>query len=1248
MTRVTQTLSSVLMALAVLCGLCGAAKAEDGIGRLPFRHYGSDDGLAITNLFMGVQDGTGFTWAAGPAGLVRYDGLRFRRYGLDDGLPSLLVTDLAVDANGVMWGATSRGAFFESRGQLVAFGANELPENGTHQIAFDPSGRFWVTTSVGPFVRDASGKLELVPAWPGGDSFAILFEADGSALVGHGSRVLRRAPGQGEFRDVGHDFGGVVTALVRDGSDRLWVRAGGRLWSQRSASSPFENRTADYLGALPGPYPRRLALSADKKLLIPSTLGLITVDDAGARFVPTELPAESTSLRACWVDREGALWLAGLGLHRQTGRGLWRTASVFDGLPSNPVWGILRASNGALIVATETGAATSRGGRLERLPGIEMAGYVAEGPPGTLWFAGDGRITRFDLATSASHPFAAEAGLPPAAVVSVVADRRGSLWVAFDSAGVYRARLAALAPDAPGGGRASASFERIVLPRGAASEMVTKIFDDGERVWLATSHGLYVESAGGWRELTTADGLRGSAPSLITKLGAELCVAYVARSDLSCFVYAGGKLSNIHHREVPGKLVPELIGEDAMHRLWIGSSQGVTVIDGDRVDQFPRADGAPGDDANFDTFLAEPDGTVWIGTSSGLGRFDGARYRAPPPPPPVTLVTGELAGAPLDVLAPRHEAVPYESVLAVRFSALSNIDERHIEHEVRLFGYDDDWHRADMREVQYQKLPGGSYRFEVRARRPNGPWGASTSFDFEVRVAFWQEWWFRALATVCALLVVAKVTRARAHALTKQNVALESIVQERTSELQSEHDGARRILDAVEQGLFSVAADGTIEPEISAAARRWFGSPAPGQLVWDWLANEEGPNRWLQLGWDSYQHDFMPKEVVFDQLPTRFCAAGRTYALRWLPNETTNGALVVATDLTETLEVERAERVRHEAMESLRKLHEDRAGYLEFLAESARILEELGESTNDARLLHTLKGNSALFQLGTFSAHCHELETAMADRGSALTTDERATLRQAWTTATEHLRPFIEVGLSESIAVPEAELQAVLDALARGASLRDVESRLRSWRFEPTRPRLERIGSQAQRLARSLGKGAIEIAIEDHGVRLPRDAWMPFWSALVHVIRNAVDHGLETEAERCAAGKPPFGRITLETRLAMGELVVAVRDDGRGIDWSKIASAAQARGLPDATPEDLVLAMFSEGLSTADALTAISGRGVGAGAARAAAVALGGRVVVHAKKGEGSSFEFRFPASALDGASAGAAESGTQGRARAA
>ncbi|CAN5841864.1 hypothetical protein BH11MYX4_BH11MYX4_04890 [soil metagenome] len=1222
--------STFIVALAVLCALGRDARADDTIGRLPFRHYGSDDGLAITNLSMGAQDGAGFTWAAGSAGLVRYDGLRFRRYGLEDGLPALLVTDIAVAPDGALWGATSRGAFYESKGQLVAFGTAVLPENGTHQVAFDPQGRYWVTTTVGPFVRDVSGKLELVPVWPGGDSFGIAFEPDGSLLVGQSARLLRRAVGHSEFRDVGHDFGGTITAIVRDGTGRLWLRAGARLWSQRNAEAPFEDRTADYLGALPGPYPRRLALSAEKRLLIPTTIGLITVDERGARFVKTELPADAMSLRACWVDREGSLWLAGLGLHRETGRGLWRTASIFDGLPSNPVWGVLRASNGSLIVATETGAAKSVGGRLERLPGIEMAGYVSEGPAGTLWFAGDGRVTRFDLATNRSHPFGAEAGLPPVPVMSSVADRRGSLWVAFDSAGVYRARLDSLVTVAD---HPAPRFERVTLPNGAASDRVTKIFDDGERVWLATSHGLNVETEHGWRELTTNDGLRSNAPTLITRHGSELCIAYAGRSDLSCFTHAGGAISNLRHLEVPGKLVPELIGEDARHRLWIGTTQGVTVLDGERVDQFPRADGAPGDDTSFDTFLAEADGTVWIGTSSGLGRFEGARYPGPPSAPPVTFVSGELAGAALDPTTPPHEAVPYESVLAVRFSALSSIDERHIEHEVRLFGYDDEWHRADTREVQYQKLPGGSYRFAVRARRPSVPWGQPTSFEFGVQFAFWQLWWFRALVAIAALLGIARITRGRARALEKRNLKLEQTVQERTSDLNKQHAGARRILDAVDQGLFSVAADGTIEPEIFASARSWFGAPASGQHVWEWLPSDDGiVNRSLKVGWDTYRDGFMPQEVVFDQLPQRLCSSGRTYALRWLPNETTDGALVVATDITDTLEVERAERARQETMESLRKLHEDRSGYLEFLGEAERLLDGVSDTGNeperDARLLHTLKGNSAIFALGSFSARCHDLETAMHERGRPLAPEERTALRQQWTETIRHLRPFLHLGLEESINISRSELAAVLAALANGATSADLEQRITRWRLEPTRPRLERIGNQARRLAQVLGKGAIDVTTQDHDVRLARAAWTPFWTSLVHVVRNAVDHGIEPAVERCAAGKPAEGRLTLETRIENRELVIAIRDDGRGIDWTKVASAARAHDLPHATREELVAALFADGISTSDKVTTTSGRGVGMAAAREAATALGGYVVVHSEAGRGTCIEFRFAADA--------------------
>lgn len=1234
MSRVRSMAVGVIFTLLLVLS-ARVASAGDEIGRVPFRHYGADDGLPVTSLFMGVQDGIGYTWVAGTGGLARYDGHRFRRYGLEDGLPSQLVTDLAVAPDGRLWGATAHGAFYASGDALVAFGGGVLPENGTHQIAFDARGAFWVTTTVGPFVMPVGGKLELLPTWPGGDSFAITFEPDGTLFIGQGARVLRRSPRDTELVDVGQDFGGTVTAIVRDGAGRLWLRAGARLWSQPSAGGPFEDRSVDYLGALPGPYPRRLSLDVDRALLIPSTLGLIRVDDRGAHFVVSDLPPDATSLRDAWVDREGSLWLAGAGLHRRIGRGLWRKATTSDALPSNAVWGIRRAANGTLVVATETGAVKEVNGRFEPLPGIEMAGYVTEGPPNVLWFGGEGRIVAHDLATSTSRAFGAEAGLPPVPVLSTVADGRGTLWVALDSAGVYRAPLAGLV----GGGRPPARFERVALPDGAATEMVSKILDDGERVWLATNHGLYVETPvpGGWRRLTTADGLRSDAPSLLTRHHHELCVSYAARTDLTCFGYAGGALQGLHHRDVPGKLVPEALGEDARHRLWIGTTRGVTVVDGERIDHFSRAAGAPGDDTNFDTFMAEPDGTVWIGASSGLGRFDGARYHGPPPAPVVSFVSGVLAGRPLDFAAPPRDAVPYESVLTMHFSAMSNIDERHIEHQVKLSGYDDDWQAADAREVQYQKLPGGAYRFEVRARRPDGPWGPPTSFDFEVRHAFWQRWWFRVIVATLAMLAIVCVTRWRMHALERRNANLERTVEQRTSELRAHHDGARRILDAVEQGLFTVMADGTIEPEISAAARAWFGAPVEGQRVWEWLpGGDPNASRWLKVGWETYQEDFMPQEVVLDQLPTRFRGGERTYALRWLPNDTSNGALVVATDITETLETERAERARGEQMASLRKLLEDRSGFLEFLGEAERMLAALCGplvgSAIELRVLHTLKGNSSFFALDTFSQVCHDLETTAQER--SLSDEDRARLNEAWASSTAHLRPFVDVGAADAVSVPLTELGATIDALASSATRDEIARRLERWRLEPARVRLARLAGQAGRLGRALGKGELEITIDDHGVRLPQERLRSFWSTLVHVIRNAVDHGIEPEAVRRAAGKPVAGRIDFETKLEDGEVVVSIRDDGRGIDWSMIAELAADHGMPCSTQDDLVEALFSEGFSTADALTAVSGRGVGTSATRAATLALGGRIVVRSEPGCGTSFEFRFPASAIDAVAA--------------
>ena len=125
--------------------------------------------------------------------------------------------------------------------------------------------------------------------------------------------------------------------------------------------------------------------------------------------------------------------------------------------------------------------------------------------------------------------------------------------------------------------------------------------------------------------------------------------------------------------------------------------------------------------------------------------------------------------------------------------------------------------------------------------------------------------------------------------------------------------------------------------------------------------------------------------------------------------------------------------------------------------------------------------------------------------------------------------------------------------------------------------------------------------------------------------QHLIDHGLEDEAERRAAGKPEAGTLTLATRREGNDIVVEIGDDGRGVDWARLKSRAEDLGHPAATREDLVAALFADGLSTRDEVDEISGRGVGLAAARAAIEALGGRVEVESRPSEGARFIFRAP-----------------------
>lgn len=440
------------------------------------------------------------------------------------------------------------------------------------------------------------------------------------------------------------------------------------------------------------------------------------------------------------------------------------------------------------------------------------------------------------------------------------------------------------------------------------------------------------------------------------------------------------------------------------------------------------------------------------------------------------------------------------------------------------------------------------------------------------------------------------------------------------------HVAARLILDAVDQGLFMVAEDGTVKPETSHQAQLWFGTCAPGTKVWSWFEDSDADAAtWAALGHEAWRDDVLPVEVTLAQMPQTMCCGERTLRLQWLPIAHRRELLVVVSDVTAVLAAERSERAQRELVVVLQKLSSDRRGFFEFLNEANDIVERIGASTDDvllARDVHTLKGNAALFGLTSVSEACHAFEGELLDHPS--TPAERAGLVGAWAAATEMLRPFVGTRDRNVVEIPRTDLDVVLAAIAERRPHDDMEQLVRQWMREPTRVRLERASEQVRSLAARLGK-SIDVVVEDNGVRLEPERYAPFWAAFAHAVRNAIDHGVESVDERVAVGKAPRATITLRTTMTSDSITIAIVDDGRGIDWQRVCEKARARGLVVDTQAQRIEALFADGVSTATAVSDLSGRGVGMSALRAATVALGGTIDVVTNAGQGTTLSFSLP-----------------------
>jgi two-component system chemotaxis sensor kinase CheA len=205
----------------------------------------------------------------------------------------------------------------------------------------------------------------------------------------------------------------------------------------------------------------------------------------------------------------------------------------------------------------------------------------------------------------------------------------------------------------------------------------------------------------------------------------------------------------------------------------------------------------------------------------------------------------------------------------------------------------------------------------------------------------------------------------------------------------------------------------------------------------------------------------------------------------------------------------------------------------------------------------------------------------------------------------------------------------LLDAVHQLAGVStQLQETIMDIRMLPIRNVFERFPRLVRDIARQQGK-QVDLIVEGEETRVDKAIIDEIGEPLVHMIRNSVDHGLESPAERRAKGKSPVGTILLSAAQESNQVVITIADDGRGIDASAVRRRAIARGLLRAddvlTDREVIQFIFAEGFSTADSVTDLSGRGVGLDVVLKCTERLNGLIEAETMPGAGTKFTIQLP-----------------------
>ncbi len=749
-----------LLAIALISAI------EANAQRYTFQAYGHAAGLRNLVVMSLLQSHDGLLWAGTEQGLFRYDGRNFESVGLDSDLANERIESLVEDRYGTLWVATRSALFRFDGNKFIAARTGPVEIRSESAIAADPKGLIYVATLTGLLVgngADPSAAFRKLTTTQetNPQTWSVYADPNGVIWFGCGRSICQTKAGQTQVLNGMGIPDDRWDAFLTDSNGDTWARSVTRLILLRRGAPYFVSMEG---GLPPASFNGALAMDHAGKIFVPTVKGIARQGPHGWDVIGKSRGLPSDFVDCFLQDRDGSVWLGltGSGLVRWLGYPNWEGWTEAEGLSGDEIWGIDRDAGQQLWVTTASGLSrfrreTGRFESLKSLAGLNVYTAVTA-PDGALW-AGlvPGGVVHIDPRSGAIEKYGAESGFQNESIDSLLLDRQGTLW-AGTGGGLYRSSKSP-----------RFHFERELLPGGDQNEIVyTVIAARDDSLWAGGTYGIAHFANGAWSRITTKDGLlRNPVGRLVEAPDGSIWAGYRFGPGYSRIrIDSSGVHIDQPHPGSPAQSKMNLfMGFDRRGWFWYGTDNGIDVTDGRLWRHFDSTNGMIWDDCDANSFFADEDGSVWLGTSQGLDHYLVSMQTALTDAPAVTPGFRSVRFGKEVRRASAGMVIPYaDRTFEVEFSSLSFAQEPGIRFRYRLSGLEKHWIETDQHQARYPALPPGYYTFEVSARNIDGEWSAKpATLTFTIQPPWWRTWWSEGcgMLVLCALVYLVVRWRGR-------------------------------------------------------------------------------------------------------------------------------------------------------------------------------------------------------------------------------------------------------------------------------------------------------------------------------------------------------------------------------------------------------------------------------------------------------------------------------------------------------